>query len=219
MRQSRDKGPAKADASDDEHRGVPRDADAQTVDDAYQYLTRAVGWQDDLAIYELNEKFTQGRLRLHFRRTDVAGAGQQGYVPSVSWHSRQLSVARDCSRDETRGPVEWATGRRTANNDGRALVQMHVSEDPGHTYDLTVSARRVRMLWPTQSRADAEAAPIKHQDLADAVRTRIASDHRPGVNEPWDRFCDKVRESCGAKADDRGFGDKTIKRIVGELSK
>lgn len=215
MRQRRDKAPAKADTCDDDHRAVPRDADAWTVDDAYRYLTCVAGLQDGLAIYELNEKFAQGRLRLHFRRTDAAGIGQQGYVPCVSWHSRLVSVARDGNCDETRGPVEWVTGKITANNDGRAFVQVHVSEDPGHTYDLTVSVRDVRTLWPTQSRTDTKAASIKHRDLADVVKARIASGHRPGVNEPWDRFCDQVRESCGAKANDRGFGDKTIKRIVG----
>jgi hypothetical protein len=150
----------------------PAQSDAWSADDAYRYLTRVVSMQDDLAIYELNQKLEQGRLRLHWRRTDSAALDQEGDVPSVSWQSRLLCVALDCNCDEIGGPIDWATGKITAKKDGRAFVQALVAGDRGHTYDLTVSARDVRMLWssdipataPTEGAvASAASEPIKPQ--------------------------------------------------------
>jgi hypothetical protein len=197
---------------------------AWRIDDAFGYLTRGVEFRDDQAIYELNEKLAQGRLRLHWRRTDAAGLGQEGDVPSVSWQSIMICVSRDCTCDEKAGPIDWAAGRITARNDGRAFVQTFVSEAPSYTSgdgperkdyprtrELTVSERDVRMLWP-------KLGPAKHEDaLVAAVKTRLAAGHYPGENESWKSFCDNVRKGCGAKESDRGYGDKTIQRVVGEL--
>jgi hypothetical protein len=86
--------------------------DIWNIDDAFRYLTRVVGLQDDLAIYELNEKLEQGRLPLHWRRTDPADLKKEekeGVVPSVSWQSKRLRVSRDFNRNE----VDWAIGKVT----------------------------------------------------------------------------------------------------------
>jgi hypothetical protein len=58
------------------------------------------------------------------------------------------------------------------------------------------------------------AKPGSHKLVA-AVENRLEK-HQPGKggNEQWERFCDEVRKSCGKKATDRGYSDKTIKRIV-----
>ena len=124
-----------------------------SIDDAYRYLTQVIDTQD-LAIYELNQKFAQGRLRLHWRRTDAAGLGQEGDVPSVSWQSGILRVSRDFNRNE----VDWAAGRITAKNDDRAFVASATGQ-PGHTYDLTVSAHVVRKLWPLTASDPAPPRP------------------------------------------------------------
>jgi hypothetical protein len=53
-------------------------------------------------------------------------------------------------------------------------------------------------------------------ELVTVVEKRLNAGHRPGKggNEQWERFCDQVRKDCGKKATDRGYGDRTIKRIV-----
>jgi hypothetical protein len=120
-----------------------------SVDAADEYLRRNVGLQDDLAIYELNEKLAQGRLPMHWRRTDNAGAGETGIVPAMSWQSGLLAV----TRDRNQNAVNWATGKLATANDGRAFVQTFQPEpwiDPEkripRTYELTVPERIVRML-------------------------------------------------------------------------
>src|SRR6516162_1805324 len=55
--------------------------DSWNIDDAGRYLTRVVGLKDDLAIYELNEKFGQGRLR--WRRTDPPRAAAVSRPSSI----------------------------------------------------------------------------------------------------------------------------------------
>ena len=57
--------------------------------------------------------------------------------------------------------------------------------------------------------------------LVAAVKNRLNNGHRPGAggDEQWDRFCDEVRKVCKKKATDRGYGDKTIKRIVATLNR
>jgi hypothetical protein len=59
------------------------------------------------------------------------------------------------------------------------------------------------------------AKPGTAHKLVAAVENRLEK-HQPGKggNEQWERFCDEVRKSCGKKATDRGYSDKTIKRIV-----
>lgn len=59
------------------------------------------------------------------------------------------------------------------------------------------------------------AKPGSAHKLVAAVEDRLEK-HQPGKggNEQWERFCDEVRKSCGKKATDRGYSDKTIKRIV-----
>lgn len=59
------------------------------------------------------------------------------------------------------------------------------------------------------------AKPGSAHKLVAAVENRLEK-HQPGKggNEQWERFCDEVRKSCGKKATDRGYSDKTIKRIV-----
>lgn len=134
-----------------------------SVDDAYRYLTVVVGLQDDLAVHELNQKLTQGRLQLRYRRTDTAGIGQEGVVPSASWSLRLLCVAVDRNSDAERGPLDWATGKIAAANDGRAFAQLLVAQDPGQTYELVISMADVRMLWPADVQV-AQPEKLKRQE-------------------------------------------------------
>jgi hypothetical protein len=127
-----------------------------TIDDAYRYLTQVVGLQDDIAVYELNQKLAQGRLQLHYRRTDTAGLGQAGDVPSESWASQLLRVALNRHDNAEHGPLDWATGKIAAANDGRAFVQLRVAQNPGQTYELTLSMIDVRLLWPDNGSAAAQ---------------------------------------------------------------
>jgi hypothetical protein len=59
----------------------------------------------------------------------------------------------------------------------------------------------------------------KDQKLRDAINKRLAAGDRPGRNVQWERFCDEVRKICGAEATDRGFGDRSIKRLYNRISK
>jgi hypothetical protein len=61
--------------------------------------------------------------------------------------------------------------------------------------------------------------PAHPQQLVAAVKERLSAGHRPGDNEPWKTFNDEVRKSCVKKVTDRGYGDKSIKRIVADLDK
>lgn len=122
-----------------------------SIDDAYRYLARVCGWRDDRAIHELNQKLAKGDLRLHYRRTDAAGIGQEGDVPSVSWSRQFLRVALDRNADVEPGPLDWATGQITAGNDGRAFVQLCVAQQGCPTYELTLSMTDVRLLWSSDA--------------------------------------------------------------------
>jgi hypothetical protein len=154
--------------------------DAWSIDDAFCYQTRVVGLQDDLAIYELNEKFEQGRLRLRWRRTDPADLKKEekeGVVPAASWLSGMLRVSRDFNRNE----VDWAIGKVTAENDGRAFIANCVGEDPGRTYELTVLPRDVRMLWPAlqpQTNVESVQAPVEEPQSGAETPTAFQSTTR-----------------------------------------
>jgi hypothetical protein len=62
--------------------------------------------------------------------------------------------------------------------------------------------------------------------LERAVKKRLGMGEDPGKTVPWNRFCDNIRDECGAKAwigdrkkrkPARGYGDRTIRRIVERL--
>jgi hypothetical protein len=55
--------------------------------------------------------------------------------------------------------------------------------------------------------------------LMAAVEKGLKAGHQParGGNVQWERFCDDVRKDCGKNRADRGYGDRTIKRIVDAL--
>jgi hypothetical protein len=66
----------------------------------------------------------------------------------------------------------------------------------------------------------------KRPALERAVQGRLSKGDRPGRSATWQRFCDNVRDDCGAEAwvtrsrersPARGYGDKSIKRIVDRL--
>ena len=59
----------------------------------------------------------------------------------------------------------------------------------------------------------------KDQKLADAMNKQLGAGRRPGRNVQWERFCDEVRKICGAIETDRGFGDRSIKRLYNRISK
>jgi hypothetical protein len=199
------------------------DDERMSVDDADRYLRLVVAKADGRAIIELQQKFEQDDLRL--RCIVGADIGRQDDVPSRSWCTDQLCVSRDYNSNEKYGPIDFATGKVTARNDGHAFVEQLVASDPSNAYELTVSARDVRILWPppqadqaeqksepTEQEEEAEATP-----LVTAIKARIAAGHHPGKSEQWERFCDKVRDDAGVKKSDRGCGDRSIRRIVENL--
>jgi hypothetical protein len=57
-----------------------------------------------------------------------------------------------------------------------------------------------------------------------AIRKRLENGERPGSTVTWDRFCDAIRDDCGARIGNpskrkfrRGYSDRWIKQSVGEL--
>jgi hypothetical protein len=148
-------------------------ADDWSVDDAFLYLTDTVAFHADRALFELNQSFARGDLCLHYRHTDSAGLGQEGDVPSTSWTQGMLRVGRDFNRNQ----ADWATGKVTNNNDGRAFVEICVAEkrEPGSSYALTVSAQAVQILWPQKAvrRAPTRKTPTDEERVADALATKF----------------------------------------------
>ena len=59
--------------------------DEWTVDDAFRYLTRDIGKQDDLAIYQLTESLLAGRLRMSAKRFVDGVLNSAGVVPTTFW--------------------------------------------------------------------------------------------------------------------------------------
>lgn len=61
----------------------------------------------------------------------------------------------------------------------------------------------------------------KRDVLRRAVQTRLHRGEMPGRNSPWKTFCDNVRDDCDGwskgRKPMRGYGDKTIGRIVKDL--
>jgi hypothetical protein len=121
--------------------------DEWEIDDAFTYLC-VIGLRDGKAIRHLNDWLADDDLRLDWERTDSAGLGQKGCVPYRSWGpaGAQLRVARDFNSNPMHGPIDFATGKVTAKNDGRAFIEGLGNSDPGRTYKLTVSKRMVQML-------------------------------------------------------------------------
>jgi hypothetical protein len=155
-----------------------------SVDAADEYLRRNVGLQDDLAIFELNEKLTQGRLPMHWRRADNAG---EGIVPAMSWQSGPLAV----TRDRNQNAVDWATGKLATKNDGRAFVQAFAAEDSGCTYELTVPERIVRVLWPVSKVSTETIASVKSP-----ARRRSG----PVLKHDWHAINGEIARRCHDKS-------------------
>jgi hypothetical protein len=59
--------------------------------------------------------------------------------------------------------------------------------------------------------------------LAAAIKKRLSAGEEPGVTVQWNQFCDAIRDAADGWADPkktklkRGYGDKTIKRIVAQV--
>jgi len=64
------------------------------------------------------------------------------------------------------------------------------------------------------------ALATRQEALATAIASRLARGERPGIAITWKEFCCSVRDECNGWADPkrqcpkRGFGDKTIERLV-----
>ena len=136
----------------------PPSSERWNVDQLFQHLTRVAGWSEDGAIAEMQESFGWGRPRVHWRRTDPEGLGQEGVIPTEAFLGRQgLCVARDFNSNQKHGPIDFATGEVTAGNDGRVFIQAFSKSISG-TYSLTVPARLARSLWPPRLMSEAPAA-------------------------------------------------------------
>jgi hypothetical protein len=51
-------------------------------------------------------------------------------------------------------------------------------------------------------------------ELRAAIEAALKTLGRPGREAPWGRFCDYVRSECHVAAKARGYGDKSIQRIM-----
>jgi len=136
----------------------PSSSERWNVDQLFQHLTRVAGWSEDGAIAEMQENFAWGQPRVHWRRTDPEGLGQEGVIPTEAFfRSKALRVARDFNSNKEHGPIDFATGEVTAGNDGRVFIQAFSKSISG-TYSLTVPARLARSLWPPRLMSEAPAA-------------------------------------------------------------
>jgi hypothetical protein len=143
----------------------PQGADEYTIDDAFQYLTRVAGLQDNLAIYELTEALLAGRLAATCRHFVDGRLSGQGEVKPYFWRADlTLEVA-----------------------EGRARVLPLRALESGE-YGYRLPAKTVRMLWPSgfapskeqPGRSGAGRKPEYDWDAmhAEALR-RIDADGRP----------------------------------------
>jgi hypothetical protein len=106
----------------------PQGADEYTIDDAFQYLTRVVGIQDNLAIYELTEAFLAGRLAATCRHFVDGKLSGQGVVRSDFWRDYLA--------------LELAEGQARV----KPLKALELGE-----YEYLLPLRIVRILWPSGS--------------------------------------------------------------------
>jgi hypothetical protein len=132
-----------------------------SIDDAAGYLTSVIGLRDEVALSKLTDWLVDGRLPMHWVRTDLDGNGQQGNIPAASWRLGALGLNRDHYTDEQCGPIDFATGKTTAKNDGRVFVQALKSGIQGATYELTVSKRTLCMLREVPELDSASETPAK----------------------------------------------------------
>jgi hypothetical protein len=88
------------------------------------------------------------------------------------------------------------------------------------------NARRILVLWfpetvPSAPRPAAAEKPDSVESeratnalLVDAVTGALRTVGTPGKTVQWQRFCDHVRRECKATAQTRGYGDRSIQRLV-----
>jgi hypothetical protein len=111
-------------AKTDSENITPKGADEYSVDYAFRYLTRVVGLQDSLAIYELTEALLRGRLAAECRHSRDGRLLGQGLVKADFWRDHlTLELAK-----------------------GRARVRTLKALEPGE-YEYLLPSQTVRMLW------------------------------------------------------------------------
>jgi hypothetical protein len=88
------------------------------------------------------------------------------------------------------------------------------------------NARRILVLWfpGTASSAPQPPAAVEHKSagrervinalLFDAVANALKKVGTPGTTVQWKPFCDHVRRECKATPATRGYGDRSIQRLV-----
>jgi hypothetical protein len=180
----------------------PQGADEHTIDDAFQYLTRVVGLQDNLAIYELTEALLAGRLAATGRHFVDGRLSGQGEVKPFFWRADlTLEIA-----------------------EGRARVLPLKALESGE-YEYLLPAKTVRMLWPLGSapskeqprRSGAGRKPEYEWDAmhAEALR-RIEADGRPdNISEFTSGLLDWCQEQFPEKpTPDLGTARKYVERWV-----
>ncbi len=91
------------------------------------------------------------------------------------------------------------------------------------------NARRILVLWfpetaPSASRPvvaenanSMETERAKNALLFDAVTGALRTVGTPGKTVQWQRFCDYVRRECKATERTRGYGDRSIQRVVKKI--
>jgi hypothetical protein len=160
-----------------------------SVDDVDCYLRVHFGLRDGDALFEQQQQFEREGLVLHWRCAAGPDLGQEGNIPAGSW-GPCLRLARDCNSDTQHGPVDFATGRFTAKNDGHVFVQALAVDDYTNklyneaqaatnqtviVYELTLSARAVRMVrWPVPQAKPVSANSIRPDPDFAVLTPRVA---------------------------------------------
>lgn len=154
------------------------------IDEAFRYLTRVIGRQDDLAIYELTEGLLAGRLQMkveHFVDGTLKGTG---VVPASWWRGQLVLHAAE-------GQIEV-----------RPLVALESGE---YQYALL----GVELLWPRPATGTTvnNAKSTKTWVVAEVERLKTAGEIRKG------KICGSARTQM-AKLLDFKVENLTLSRSV-----
>jgi hypothetical protein len=108
----------------------------------------------------------------------------------------------------------------------RPVTELLAKHPKLFTSQLDVLAKTDEANQHPETSTTTDAVEDERPALERAVQRRLSKGDRPAHTVTWQRFCDNVRDDCGTEAwvtrskersAARGYGDKSIKRIVERL--